>query len=96
MREAAASERRGQARLYRPLLRTRSRHQPCDFPVGALPGGKAEKPELDPAGKQQGCRAGLAENRAKSPARADGGSRKPATHAQRHRRHAAGSDGGGP
>lgn len=31
------------------------------IPVGALPGGKAEKPELDPAGKQQGCCAGLAE-----------------------------------
>lgn len=90
MREAAASEHRGQARLYHPLLRTHSRHQPCDFPVGALPGGKAEKPELDPAGKRQGCCAGLAENRAKSPARADGGSRKPATHVQRHRRHAAG------
>lgn len=24
-------------------------------PTGALPGGKAEKPELDPAGKQPGC-----------------------------------------
>lgn len=30
-------------------------------PVGALPGGKAEKPELDPSGKQQGCCARLDE-----------------------------------
>lgn len=79
----------------RPGFTTRSCERalainPAISPVGALPGGKVEKPELDPAGKQQGCCAGLAENRAKSPARADGGSRKPATHVQRHRRHAAG------